>query len=1058
MSRSVSSWLLDFLGISVILSALCLQIAYSEHFINKFAVHIPGGERKAREVADSHGYIHLGQIGSLEDHYLFEHPHVHRRSADRNLEHHEKLSTHDDVLSRKKRDFLPMSGDVAEEKDAKRVSRDATGRDSREVNRELYFNDELYKKMWYYNGGGKDHTDMNVHGAWQKGVTGKNVVITILDDGIERTHDDLKDNYDPYASYDVNGHDPDPMPRYDYTNENRHGTRCAGEVSAKANNTKCIVGVAYDSKIGGVRMLDGDVYDAVEATSLSHNRSHIDIYSASWGPDDDGRVVDGPGTLAKKAFEDGVKMGRSGKGSIFVWASGNGGNQHDSCNCDGYTNSIFTLSISSISQQGRKPWYLEECSSTLATTYSSGTYAEAQIKVDHFHSVTQIHAALPYVNDVCFNCCYNVIVSYQQGRHGKGAIFVWASGNGGRQHDSCSCDGYTNSIYTLSISGVSQNILKPFYLEECASTLATTFSSGGGAEKKVVTVDLHNKCTETHTGTSASAPLAAGIVALILEINPGLTWRDVQYITLMTARPLSDGVWTSNGVGRKVSLRYGYGLMDATAMVELAEKWTNVPQQHVCDIQSENVGKTKPKLEIPDSGYEEILSTQACAGQANAINFLEHVQAKVTVKSKRRGDLVIHLTSPAGTRSTILPQRPNDSDRMKGFQDWAFLSVHFWGENPVGQWKLEIEVQKNSHGYVGSYGGAQMTNDLIDWSLILYGTEDNPVNLVKPTHPTVEPATKSSTGCHVQCEGGCSGPEANQCISCKNYHIPDQSLCVETCPNNFYADSYECRECHSSCETCTQISENKVMCMKCKPGFLLVEGKGTCEKTCEKGYYKNEASHHCRVCSGVCAECEGSSSHCSACGDGQQLNGKTCVYAKECATGEYLEETGNCHTCPDSCFSCTSADNCTCCDKGSSANTVATSCKSCTDNCRACIGPSQSDCLACVAPYGYNNLLRRCMTCCSALTWSRGDKDCCKCVEDGKCDISAQPPESSDAKQLFSVATLIVVLLVIVITCLSIFVVVAVWIGCRRNGADKSGYRYSELKTDDMSVDIGEAS
>jgi len=62
-----------------------------------------------------------------------------------------------------------------------------------------------------------------------------------------------------------------------------------------------------------------------------------------------------------------------------VWASGNGGNQRDSCNCDGYTNSIYTLSISSISQQGRKPWYLEECSSTLATTYSSGTYSEKQI-------------------------------------------------------------------------------------------------------------------------------------------------------------------------------------------------------------------------------------------------------------------------------------------------------------------------------------------------------------------------------------------------------------------------------------------------------------------------------------------------------------------------------------------------------------------------------------------------------------------------------------------------------------------------------------------------------
>ena len=48
-------------------------------------------------------------------------------------------------------------------------------------------------------------------------------------------------------------------------------------------------------------MLDGDVTDAVEATSLSYNRDHIDIYSASWGPDDDGRTVDGPGSLARRA-------------------------------------------------------------------------------------------------------------------------------------------------------------------------------------------------------------------------------------------------------------------------------------------------------------------------------------------------------------------------------------------------------------------------------------------------------------------------------------------------------------------------------------------------------------------------------------------------------------------------------------------------------------------------------------------------------------------------------------------------------------------------------------
>ena len=53
-------------------------------------------------------------------------------------------------------------------------------------------------------------------------------------------------------------------------------------------------------------MLDGDVTDAVEARSLSHNPQHIDIYSASWGPDDDGKTVDGPGELATRAFMEGV--------------------------------------------------------------------------------------------------------------------------------------------------------------------------------------------------------------------------------------------------------------------------------------------------------------------------------------------------------------------------------------------------------------------------------------------------------------------------------------------------------------------------------------------------------------------------------------------------------------------------------------------------------------------------------------------------------------------------------------------------------------------------------
>ncbi len=52
------------------------------------------------------------------------------------------------------------------------------------------------------------------------------------------------------ASYDFNSHDSDPFPRYDYSNENKHGTRCAGEVAANRDG-KCGVGAAYGAKVGG---------------------------------------------------------------------------------------------------------------------------------------------------------------------------------------------------------------------------------------------------------------------------------------------------------------------------------------------------------------------------------------------------------------------------------------------------------------------------------------------------------------------------------------------------------------------------------------------------------------------------------------------------------------------------------------------------------------------------------------------------------------------------------------------------------------------------------------
>jgi len=568
---------------------LLVIVVTAEEYNNEWSAHISGGVEHAKKVAEDTGCVYVREIIPDEDYYLFHCPHVTRRDADPHPETHQDIQDHhhvtndtaeqQKVLSRTKRVPLPSSTPIVDK---------------------LHLNDPQWPETWYLNRGNKH--DMNVQEAWEMGLTGKGVVVSILDDGIEKDNPDLVENYDPKASFDANDNDPDPSPRYEPTNINRHGTRCAGEVAGSANNSVCSVGIAYHSRIGGVRMLDGDVTDAVEASSLSLNTQYIDIYSASWGPDDDGRTVDGPGTLARKAFEKGVSKGRGGKGSIFVWASGNGGRVGDNCNCDGYTNSIWTLSVASASEDGLIPWYSEACSSTLATTYSSGT----------------------------------------------------------------------------------------------------------PSERKVVTTDLHGGCTSSHTGTSASAPMAAAIVALVLQANSALSWRDVQHITVRSCHAANLGAssdWRKNGVGRNYSHNFGYGLMDAGGMVKLAQTWKNVGTQVTSSAQAENLPVTIPARSSKSAKIE--------VTRYGKVNYLEHVQVYLTIDASKRGDLIIYLTSPQGTKSQLLTRRIKDTSK-RGFQNWPFLTVFCWGESPAGSWELEVHNE----------GGSDAT--LREWILKFHGTEEDP--------------------------------------------------------------------------------------------------------------------------------------------------------------------------------------------------------------------------------------------------------------------------------------------------------------------------------------------
>jgi kexin len=154
--------------------------------------------------------------------------------------------------------------------------------------------------------------------------------------------------------------------------DDHHGTRCAGQIAAVKNNV-CGVGIAYNSKVAGIRILSGPITDVDEAASLNYGFQNTSIFSCSWGPPDDGKSMEAPAYIIQKAIVNGIQNGRGGKGSVFVFASGNGAALGDQCNFDGYTNSIYSVTVAAVDAKGLHPYYSEACAANMVVAYSSGS-------------------------------------------------------------------------------------------------------------------------------------------------------------------------------------------------------------------------------------------------------------------------------------------------------------------------------------------------------------------------------------------------------------------------------------------------------------------------------------------------------------------------------------------------------------------------------------------------------------------------------------------------------------------------------------------------------------
>ena len=318
------------------------------------------------------------------------------------------------------------------------------------------------------------------------------------------------------------------------------------------------------------------------------------------------------------------------------------------------------------------------------------------------------------------------------GRDGLGNIYLFAAGNDRQEGANVNYNGYANSRYTIAVAAIDDNGIQASYSESGAPIIISGYSSNGPggnpSTKGITTTDLlgsDGSFSGDYTdngpfgfgGTSSATPLVAGVIALMLEANPNLSWRDVQHILVETAEQndSSDSDWTTNGAGHLINHKYGFGAIDATAAVNAATSWTAVGQEV-----STNSGIINVSGSIPDNNPTGITSTFSISDDIN----IEWIEVVFDAAHTARGNLEVVLTSPDGTDS-ILAETHNDSDN--NYPSWIFTSARHWGESSLGEWTLKVSDE--AFGETGTWNF---------WELNIYGTS-NEANVLGTHTVTLNP-------------------------------------------------------------------------------------------------------------------------------------------------------------------------------------------------------------------------------------------------------------------------------------------------------------------------------
>ena len=526
----------------------------------------------------------------------------------------------------------------------------------------------------YAESGGVSGEDLQMDDVLADGPTGEGVRVAIVDTGLEICHPDLKASVEAGASFNFNAFERvgatqlpwtirmDSTDPFNFDSTGDHGSSVAGIVAAEADNGIGVRGVAPNVRLRGYNFLnavDGFVgfIDSLGASSFLPNSSDVDIFNLSWGSS--GSRPANPDALTEQVFAHGTRTLRSELGAIYVKAAGNG---------------------------------FDDCVSIVRT-------------------INEQIGCISSTGDDINNLPYLIIAGAfnadgKKSSYSSAGPNLWISAPGGEYGRS------KPALATVDQMG---------WKRGSSAILDAVYDRNGPLDDES-TVNPDGDYAAGMNGTSAAAANTTGAVAVLLEEVPGLTWRDVKYILAKTARKIDPDIesvqetfgvnartlrlgWTDNAAGYAFHNWYGFGALDLDAAVEFAREYT--PDSLGEFSQSGWFDKNAP-VDIPDNdgtGATQMLQVSGLPDDAN----MEAVALEIDISHTFPNDLGIHLVSPQGTRS-VLNQVFNETLAIEdSFVEWRILSNTFFGENPNGNWQIEVFD-----------GEIKDTGSLDSWRLLFY--------------------------------------------------------------------------------------------------------------------------------------------------------------------------------------------------------------------------------------------------------------------------------------------------------------------------------------------------